>query len=87
MATAEKKTREIEKTVFVDEVFYTLELTEEEAIALRAVVGSVGGGSQGRKAVSRVFSALNNAGLEYYTNTKVRRAVDNITGSISFGGE
>jgi hypothetical protein len=83
------KVREVEKTRMVEETYteaegVTLELTEEETVALKALVGSVGGASEYRYAITRVWNALNRAGYDAYENTKVHAAIDALSGSVYF---
>ncbi len=83
------KIREVKKTRMVEETYtetegVTLELTEEEVVALKAVVGLVGGASDYRDAITRIWNALNRAGYDSYENTKVHAAIDALSGAVYF---
>ena len=87
MATA--KAREVEKVRVVEEKYteiegVTLELTDEEAVAVKAVLESVAGISEYREATSRVWGALNRAGYDRYTNAKVADAIRSLGGALYF---
>lgn len=87
MAKATAKTKETVRSV-VEEVpdGLTLELTEFEAVALRAVVGSVGGDEPYRHAITRIFDALEDAGYSKHKKTSVEKAVQYVGGTLYFGG-
>lgn len=83
------KAREVEKVRMVQEKYtelegVTLELTDEEAVALKAVVGSVGGDSKYRGAITRIWNAFNRAGYDSRSNAKVSAAISNLSGSVYF---
>ncbi len=87
MAKATAKTKETVRSV-VEEVpaGVTLELTDFEAVALRTVVGSVGGDQPSRHAITRIFGALEDAGYSKYKNTAVKEAVEHVCGGLYFEG-
>jgi len=63
MATAEKTTIKVEKTIQADEDAYILTLSKDEAETLRAVVGMHVNGAGRRKHTDAIWHALNAAGI------------------------
>lgn len=83
MATAEKTTKEVTKTVTVDETIIELDLSLEEATTLFTITQNIGGSdtSSRRKHMTRIQNALYNTGL-------VKNLLDNVVdGSIYFKNE
>lgn len=81
--------KEVVKIVEETTKVVVLELTEEEAVTLRAIVGSVAGDNtkSPRKHTYSIYDALNKAGYDYWSNSKVAHAVDRMTGSIRFSND
>lgn len=87
MATA--KARKVEKVRVVEEKYtevdgVTLELTDEETVAVKALLGAVSGVSNYRDAIGRVHNAISNLGYNTYGNLKVNKAVNALEGDIYF---
>lgn len=70
MAKAEKTVKKIPKTIYVEEKSITLELTEEEAIFLKACMVKVGGSPKGLRGLAdSIGDALHSVtGPRYFSN-------------------
>lgn len=70
MAKAEKIVKKVPKTVYVEEKTITLELTEDEAIFLKAAMTKVGGSPEGLRGVANGISdaLFDVVGARYFTN-------------------
>ncbi len=70
MASAERKVKKIPTTVYVEEKTVVLELTEDEAIFLKAAMTKVGGSPEGLRGLADSISdALDPiVGSRYFTN-------------------
>lgn len=83
MAVAQVKYKDVVKTVQVNDGVI-LKLSEEEAVALRAVVGAVGGFSKHRDAITQIYLALGKAGFSKSSNKDVAEAVTKLEGTMAF---
>lgn len=84
MASASKEIREVEVTYTRSETIYVLELTEDEAGTLSAILNNVGGPPIGslRQHTDAMNDALSAAGMTYFESEPYRKKIEH--GSIFF---
>lgn len=86
---AEVRRREVTKTRQVTETYtevdgVVLELTEFEAVTLKALVGAVGGASPYRDAMSDIYGKLAALGYTRSKNAQVSKAIAAANGVVYF---